>query len=169
VSSFVVDACSIALFQSERVSDEAGRALAAMEYLLSIGVIALDDNDLILQEWLDTCSYANSCQLSLNDWVADLMSSGKIKLVEMKKEQTVRSKVKTLKVPIKDQKYIYTAHSAQASAITTEDVDLHAPSCKGNHKKRIKVMKDKSGPVCRYVKKELGVLICKLEEITDLF
>jgi len=169
MTRFVVDACSIAAFQSQRVHGEGGPALEGMEHLLSKGVIVVDEGELILQEWMDTCSYASHCSLSLSDWINDQLASGKIIPVDMGKEQSVRSKLKSLNVPQKDQKYVYVAHCASASAITTEDVDLHDPAFKGNSRAREKLLKNKSGPVCKYIRKTIGSIVCQIEEVPAYF
>ena len=169
MTRFVVDACSIAAFQSQRVLDGGGAALEGMEHLLNTGVIVLDEGDLILQEWLDTCSYASHCALSLGDWINDQLASGKIITVQMEKEQSVRSKMKSLNVPRKDQKYVYIAHCSSASAITTEDVDLHDPAFKGDGRARERLLRNKGGPVCRYIKKNIGAVVCQIEEVPVYF
>lgn len=166
--NFVVDSCSIAEFQSERVAGEGGMATGGLEAMLQSGWVLLDEGGIIKQEWLNTCSASSTCELSLSDWIDDKIAEGAIRLEIMHKDRKIKKDLRMMGVQNKDANYVFLAHSGHARAIATEDVDLHDPTAKSRPGRRRRIMEDKTGAVCRYIKKEVGADVCKVREISGI-
>jgi hypothetical protein len=77
MTPFVVDANAIHAFQTERIRDLAGEAHAAIEAILAEHCIALDDDKLCLQEWIDCAG--GKFPFALIDWVADQAAIGRLR------------------------------------------------------------------------------------------
>lgn len=166
--AFVVDANAISEFQHERASDISGFAIPGMEHILSHGYIAVDDNaghPIIIHEWLSCASHANS-QFALDAWITDQMQKGKIKLFPLVNNNKLRTDLRRFGVAGRDGLYIKLACSIPAHSIVSNDIDLHDPTEKrANPARRLKIMKGKTGVVCRYLSSDYSVRTLDWEEV----
>ena len=164
----VIDACSIALFQQERISGNRGGASEAMDHILSISAITLDESDRIKQQWVDTVSNANS-RTALADWIADRLQEGKIIILPYLGNQQIKKDLRNLGMDGKDRFYIDYANGAGARAIISDDIHFFHPPAKAwsAHKKE-KIKKERNGCVCRYVRKHLNMETCTLCNVCDV-
>ncbi|MEQ8831224.1 MAG: hypothetical protein RLW87_15590 [Alphaproteobacteria bacterium] len=165
--SVVIDACSIAEFQKERIGGELDVFTNGMEYILENFWIALDGGDLILQEWIETAS-CSSGDVSLSDWVGDLAASGKLLFVSFDHDKNLNSLLNGFGFPRKDRKYIMTAISSNSVGISTEDFDFHDPKGKNfSAKKKEKTIENGGGPVAKMLKRKYRILVCSLKDAPD--
>ena len=69
MTPFAVDANAIHAFQQERISKREGDAHAAISGIMAAHCVALDNERLCYQEWLDCAG--GKFPFALADWVAD--------------------------------------------------------------------------------------------------
>jgi hypothetical protein len=162
----VVDADCIARYQHERIRGVEEHATTAVRHILENGSIVLDEQELILQQWLDTAT--GPSELSLRDWVADQMASGGIKLRPMISDRNVRRELNKLGLPRKDQGLLQLGKSAEAFGVVTEDIDLFEPTAKkwpGPKKQKLK--QEQRGSVCNFARKKLDLSVMPLSLVRD--
>lgn len=133
--------------------------------MLTDGVIVLDSKEIILNEWISCASFGDS----LTAWVDEMILNGKITLIDYSNDSNLSKKIKILGMPTKDRKYVQLAFAASAKAIVTNDIDFYSPEEKGCTSERAKIIKNKKlGKVCKFLKKDLGVLVCDWLEIKEI-
>lgn len=160
----VVDSNCIHCFQDERIHGVEDIATSAIQHILSKGLIALDDKEQCLHEWL-SCA-AGPAALNLRDWVSEQLILGKIKLFEMPSFPDLRKKLLQLGLPRDDIKWFRLCSASNAKALVSEDSDLyHPPSKKWTHEKKEEIKNAGDGCVCKFARKEMGVTIMRLRHV----
>lgn len=164
----VVDACSISIFQHERIANVSGIGTKAIDHIFSVGHIALDEGNFIREQWLNTAS-GSASGLNILDWIADRMQENKIRLVTYPKTTPLNKALSDYGMDLSDKVYVFVAVAGAAKMIVSEDVDFHDPTKKkasGAEKDRIK--KTKCGPVCIYLSDSYGINIGDLTEVPSV-
>jgi hypothetical protein len=152
---YVVDANVMNHFQDERINDIDGDAHKALDAIFAKSCVALDEQGLCLQEWLDCASGA--APLALQDWVSDMLVAQKIRLFVFSGGNLCKE-LTGIGLPKKDHKWVRLAVSSDSDAIVTEDVDLFDPSKKGQSAAITQAIKQScKGPVSKFLKKKFGI------------
>ncbi|MER9632308.1 hypothetical protein [Mesorhizobium sp. M0296] len=141
------------------ISAAANNCRTAVETILSKTEIALDDKKLFEQEWRDcTGGHGN---IFVGDHIADLMEQGKIVIYEFSRDHQLRKKLSQIGVPGKDVRIVEFCAGAKVDIITSNDIDLYEPSQKGcKSSLHLKFVHQRRGSICRYVEKNLKIVIC---------
>lgn len=160
MTPFVVDANVMNLFQQERYSAEFGIAHEALEAILASSFVALDADGQCEAEWL-SCAKGKP-PLDLQDWIADMYVQEKLRLFPYTCDSMFRE-LSGLGIPKKDHKWVRLARSSSSDVIVTNDIDLFDPSRKKDCNSKIKdrIKENRSGPVCKYLRKNHRIeIIC---------
>lgn len=158
----VIDANSIAEFQSERILGKGGPLQVNMEFIIKNNFILLDR--FIYQEWGD-CASSRNLQLNLNDWISDRLAEGKIIVKNDEKDKDLDDILRRkLSLGNKDSRYLRNSFKWGAKTLGTKDLDFYNPKMKNAHSRtRERILRNRSGPVAQYARKSLGVEITPLE------
>ena len=148
------DANAIHAFQQERKSEANGPARAALERIFNGDCIALDEDGLCLQEWLDCAESA--VPFALGDWVADQMIHGRIRSFPLCTEN-LRKMLLNLGLPKKDHKWVRLAIGCGGNLIITNDIDFFDPKKKNASAQQKKKIKENGGSCSKFLQKKLGV------------
>lgn len=124
---FAVDANAIALFQMERVTRVPGHGTAAIDSIVHSNCIALDNEKLCLQEWLNAAKGAYP--FALEDWLVDMIAVGKIKYYSLS-TNSCRKQLLQYGLPQDDHKWVRLALGSDGKALVTADVDFFEPTQK---------------------------------------
>lgn len=166
MTAFVVDANVMNCFQLERIAGSDGLACSALNMIVSVGYIVLDESGLCEAEWI-ACA-GGKPPLALQDWIADMFVAHRIRLIRLQNEN-LYTELKKLGVPKSDHKWVRLAISAESGIIVTEDIDLFDPTkkmnCSSATKSRIK--RDRTGPVSKYLRKKYAIEVICLQHVDD--
>jgi hypothetical protein len=168
MSIYIIDANAIKEFQDERANGISDNVQKSVDYILSIGSLALDEGDQILTEWHSCSSHAAST-MALEAWVDTQMQKGKIKIFTVKNCKILRKKMISLGMPAKDIKYVQLAKICSAHSLITNDIDFHDPKKKKATvfvKDRLKA--NKNGTVCKYLQKDLSLNVISWSEVYSI-
>lgn len=163
-----MDACSIAIFQSERVRVVDGPATRAVNFILQDAVMALDCGDRIRTEWLAAASHAHSA-LNLADWLADRLHDGAARLYLVPNDNHLKKALRQLGLHNMDRFYVLTASAAMALVLASDDIDFYDPTLKNaRHEKKERVKGNRQGVVCNWLRKNLRVEVSRLCDAPDI-
>jgi hypothetical protein len=129
----------------------------------SVGFV-VDVGDKMLQEWKNTCG-----RTYFEEWLFQQIKLGIVRYIDPNLDQ---AHIKRLRQDCgfpthsgKDLTYIKVAYTAAPHVIVTEDMDFHEPAAKGrNSQQKRQIVEAKSGSVCKYLLKRLGIRVCSPEE-----
>lgn len=165
----VVDATSITKFQYQRIKKGGGPAVDNLEGFLENGFIFMDKGRFMEQEWMESGSHSTHARDNLQDWVADLQQSGRIKLKEITPDPILRKQLLAFGMSGKDSKYLAAAKQFGAVALVSDDADMFDPKFKTMRPKtRQKKMNERKGRVCRFAQKKLGVVVTVIEDMLSV-
>ena len=152
---FAVDANAIALFQRERVRNEPASGVAAIEAISEKNCIALDNEKLCLQEWMDSAK--GSFPFALADWISDMLVVGKIRYFCLA-PNTCRKQLNSLGLPKDDHKWVRLALGCTGNVIVTGDVDFFEPSKKkAKSSVKLDIINKGSGTCSKSLKNDFAV------------
>ena len=89
----IVDATSITKFQCQRINEGGGPAVDNLEKFLENGFIFMDKGRIMEQEWMGSGSYSTHERGNLQDWIADLQQSGRIKMRDLAPNPALRKRL----------------------------------------------------------------------------
>ncbi len=162
---FVIDANAIHQFQVERISEENGIAHAAIERITRMEAIALDEEQLCLQEWMRCAS--GSHPYALMDWVSDQLVAGKIVLASLS-PNTCRKNLLSVGLPSDDHKWVRLAIGCGGFRLVTNDIDFFDPAHK-NSKAAVKtrLKSSRKGKCAKMLEKTYKVSVMCFEHVAD--
>jgi hypothetical protein len=110
-------------------------------------------------------------------WLADQLVSGKLIQVQASASPAVARDLYTLGFPRKRSRDIWYIRTAQAllaqpdaprpGYLVSEDVDFYDPKIKnGDHKTRVKTIKESKGPIARYLRRNLAIEVLCVSNCT---
>lgn len=153
-------------FQQERVRSITGQFTAVINKATADDFIAIDDEGKAGQEYFDCCR-PSPLGLNLNDWLADQIVSGIVKLKKMDHSQD--DTLRRLGLPKKDIKWPSIALGSASSHIVTEDIDLFEPSAKAyDAKSKNKIKTSGNGVVAKHLRKNFNITVCTSESFLSL-
>jgi hypothetical protein len=163
MTPFCVDANAIHEFQRERITERPALGHAAIEAIRTVGCIALDIEQLCLQEWIDTAG--GSFPFALKDWIANELITGRIRYYPLA-DNSCRAILNQFGLPQKDHKWIRLALGCKGRVLVTGDIDFFDPTMKSaDAKQKSKIRAARSGPCAKGLKKKLGIEIMCLEHV----
>lgn len=160
---FAVDANAINAFQRERIEQNSGIAHTAIAAILSEHCIAIDDEKLCLQEWMDCAG--GKFPFALSDWIADQVALGKIRLFKLSPPCCGKA-LKGQGLPKKDHKWVRLALGCGGKNLVSGDIDFFDPSKKaasGQIKDAIR--QSRKGPLSKFLNKEYGIAVMCLQHV----
>lgn len=160
----VIDANCLKYFQEERIFDKAGTYTAMIEKVREKGCIAIDDEGHAQQEYNDCCN-PSVVGLNLCDWIADQIVEKFFVMVAM--DKSASRDLSGLGLPKKDHKWPAIAKGAKANLILTEDIDLFDPKAKSRKSAEKTKIKDKGGPLSKYLAKRHGIVVSTAQNFLD--
>lgn len=169
----VVDACSIALFQRERVNagpgEPPGPATVAVKALLDKGVIVFDLGGKIEAEWLATAGHPHSLA-NLKDWIGERLQEGKIRLFEISPNGRLDKQLRQLGMwKSRDRHCVQTAVGSKSALLCSEDIDFFdPPSRRSDSRTQQRVKESRRGCVCSFLRNEHGVAVSLLASAPEL-
>lgn len=165
----VVDATSITKFQYQRIKEGGGPAVDSLERFLEDSFILMDKGRIMEHEWMGAGSYSTHARGNLQDWIADLQQSGRIKLKDFTPEPTLRRQLLAFGMSGKDPKYLAAAQQFGAFGLVSDDADMFDPKFKTmTPKTRQKQMNARKGRVCGFARKNLGVVVTVIEDMLSV-
>ncbi len=133
------------------------------------GFIFMDKGRFMEQEWMESGSHSTHARDNLQDWVADLQQSGRIKLKDSTPDPTLRKQLSAFGMSGKDPKYLAAAQQFGAFGLVSDDADMFDPKFKTMAPKtRHKRMNARNGRVCRVARKKLGVVVTVIEDMLSV-
>jgi hypothetical protein len=156
-------------YQKQRIFDGGGPAVENLEGFLTDGFILMDDGRRMEQQWLNTANFSRHVCANLQDWIADLQQSGRIRFSKLKPDPAVRKKLQQFGVTKSDPMYLIGARQFGAFALVSEDSDMFDPKLKTmTSAKRNKAKRESRGVVCRYARKTLRIEVTIIEQMRNV-
>jgi hypothetical protein len=163
MTPFVVDANAIHCFQTERITAQPGVGHLAITAITASHCIALDNQKLCLQEWLDCAG--GKFPFALTDWVGDQLVAGKIRLYELSSNKC-RKDLLSVGLPQADHKWVRLAVGCGGRKLVSEDIDFFDPSKKkASAEVKSKLKQGKNGPCAKHLAKSYGIEIMCLAHV----
>jgi hypothetical protein len=162
---FAVDANAIHAFQTERIQQDEGAAHAAVHAILSEHCIALDEEKLCLQEWVDCAG--GRFPFALTDWIADQAATGKIRFFALA-SNACKKALRQNGLPAKDHKWVRLALGSGGNRIVSGDVDFFDPAMKqASAALKSKLRRKRAGPFARFLRRTYGVEVMCIEHVPE--
>ncbi|RUV97977.1 MAG: hypothetical protein EOQ55_00980 [Mesorhizobium sp.] len=160
----VIDANCFKGFQEERVGDLVGCYSTVVNLAIERGCIAIDDEDMALQEYHDCCRPA-AVGLNLRDWIADQLVNKVIVMFPM--DRKAERELRELGVPKKDRKWPAIALGSSSDIIVTDDIDLFDPRAKKYKSKQKEKIKKSGGCVSKLLVRKYGIAVFSAENFIE--
>lgn len=165
MTPFVVDANAIHAFQQERISQAQGVAHQAMDAILAGNCLALDEERLCLQEWLDCAG--GKFPFALMDWVGDQMVTGKLRYFPLA-SNACRRDLQQHGLPQKDHKWVRLALGCAGRRLVSGDIDFFDPRLKNAPAAaKERARNERKGQLCKMLRKSYGVEVMCLEHVVE--
>ena len=166
MTPFAVDANAVHDFQRERIEQRKGIAHSAIDAILGEHCIAMDQEKLCLQEWLDCAG--GKFPFALTDWIADQAAVGRIRFFPLS-SNTCGQSLRKQGLPQKDQKWVRLALGCGGRKIVSGDIDFFDPT-KKNASSRTKgsIRQKRKGPLSKFLRKEYDVEVMCLEHVDSV-
>lgn len=153
----VIDANAIHVFQQERIQGAPGRGHARISAIIESDCIALDEEGLCYQEWLDCAG--GSVPFALADWVADLAIYGQVRRYSLA-DNKCRTKLLSVGLPAPDHKWVRLAVGSGSKILITNDIDFFDPTKKrADEKTKRKIREAGTGPCAKLIYRNFGVTV----------
>jgi hypothetical protein len=163
MTPFVVDANAIHCFQTERITAQPGVGHLAIDAITASNCIALDNQKLCLQEWLDCAG--GQFPFALADWVGDQVVAGKIRFYGLSSNKC-RKDLLSVGLPPADHKWVRLAVGCGGRKLVSEDIDFFDPSKKKATAEVKKKLKERrKGPCVKHLKNSYGIQIMCLAHV----
>jgi hypothetical protein len=164
----VLDANVFKVIYEDLVNLCEGDGFKLLEGILANDVIVVDERDVIIAQWKNCCCGEEDEFFS--QWIATAFIEDKLRRSEIIKDRnTKKYLLNELVLPKDDLIYLLLAIATSAFLVVSEDIHLYEPSAKkkdSGFKRRI--ILERSGCICRYMKKEHSVLICCIDHAKSL-
>lgn len=165
MTNFVIDANAIHAFQEERIRGEPGLAHNAIEKIFSRHTIALDEEKLCLQEWIECAG--GSFPFALQDWINDQLAMQRIVFAGLASNDCRRDLI-SVGLPQKDHKWVRLAIGCDGRRIVTGDIDFFEPRKKNaSAKEKQKLRQSRKGACARMLRKSYAVEVMCFEHVEE--
>ena len=155
----VVDANCWCRLVDEQIDDVPGIGTSLFDAVEKSGGFLFDSGSLMRQEYIDVKKpYAEEI---FNNWFTEKQIYGLARLVEIRSDPAVYKALIAIGMPKDDHVYIKTAIHGKADYLISIDSDFYDPSHKTScQDTKLKIVKSGKGPVCKFLKKGHGVVVC---------
>lgn len=165
MTPYVIDANAIHAFQEERINGVEGEAHLALRSIFMSDCVALDEESICIQEWIDCAGGA--FPFALTDWISDEIVSGHIKIFSLS-DNTCRKLLLQLGIPQKDHKWVRLAIGCNGRKLVSGDIDFFDPSKKqASRSVKQAIRSARRGPCVKALKKAYRVDVLCLEHVPD--
>jgi hypothetical protein len=153
-----VDACIVRQYDKDVRTNVRGPATDLIERITAGLGFAVDEGRKIEHEWLTTCQGP-----FLKEWFIAQLSLGRIRTVIPAVDAQHKKKiVLEFGFPRRgyDLVYIGVANVTTTKYVVTGDMDFYDPTLKAaDDKAKVKAREDRCGPVCKYLKTQMGIRV----------
>lgn len=162
---FTIDANMARVIYDHLIMEENGdrHVLAdAIEYVLNMGFVfdmrREGGTSIIEHEWNNTLN-----NQVMREFIADMMKQGKLQYVDPRLDQGIKRRIR---VDFgcdenRDITYIGCASNTVQKYLISDDFHHYDPKCPARNREAMK--RDRTGALCRYLRRELGITVGRFE------
>lgn len=138
---------------------------AAFAHIFSKVHIALDNEKLILSEWLGCCTESREYASEMLD---RLLLEDKIRLYPFVRNPHVRKALIEEGIPKNDARLVEFSVEIKNEVVVSEDIDLYDPKRKGcTATQRSKLLSERRGSACAMIRKKFRIEIITCAHVVD--
>jgi hypothetical protein len=162
-----VDANAMHAFQIGRLSDVDTAETRALEHILNTTYLALDDQQICVQEWLN-CMPGPFGE-EVKDWMDLLLNNGKLRYLPAPPCPQITRRCRQGGLPPSDMKWIKLCAHECVDWFLTEDIDFFDPTRKrASAAAKARAKLNRNGPMLRLIRQATGTEVIAFSHVVAM-